>query len=102
MISTLVLIIITILQLSFLVTPDYFEAIADKLTIFLLTALLYCKGGFGKNYIKCFILMLMVFFGLLFLNKSLNTDIKQDQRGQLWVANNQVEIIGENVTMDNV
>ncbi len=98
MINALALAIITILQLSPFTMPKYLlydsvELTIDKLTIFLLIILLYINGIFERGYIKAFILMLIILFGLLFCNKLFNIDTNQSLKGVIWVSGGKVDHI---------
>lgn len=96
MFSTWTLVIITIAQLSSLVLRQHdFELIIDKATLVLLLILLYCRGSFKHNYIKAFILMLIILTGLLIINKLGYINFSGQRNGELWKAYNQVEIISK-------
>ena len=100
MFSALALAVITIAQLSpFVLNNDNclanFELIVDKFTTLLLLILLYCKGSFKRNYIRVFILMLVVLVGLLLINKLSGAQLCEKTKGRIW----KVEIIGKAATM---
>jgi hypothetical protein len=75
--STLVLVAVVALQLSPFVISQYLpyslslgiELIIDKFIIILIISLLYLKNSFKRNYIKFFILILIILTWLLFVNK---------------------------------
>lgn len=97
--------IIAIAQFSPFVLHDFyncpanFELIIDKFTLILLLILLYCRGSFKHNYIKAFILMLIILTGLLTINKLSNIQFSNDAKNHFWRAYNQVEIISDNAIL---
>lgn len=91
MFSTWALVVIAIGQLApFVLRQPDIELIIDKFTVILLLILLYCRGLFKYNYIKAFILMLIILMGLLLINKLDRIEYNDSAGNEL-----QVEMIGK-------